>query len=89
MKLLAAILLGGAVLAAAPANAQNRDNNMSRPEAQNTPHETQDVVPQKASHRPSHRRVAYQRNYKTDDEERQQTQELNRQYRGVPSSDAR
>lgn len=79
MKLIATILLGGAILAVQPVYAQdmNHMDNMKQTKAQHP------VV-----HRTVHHRVTYRRNYKTDSEEHQQTEDLNRQYRGVSGSEA-
>jgi hypothetical protein len=103
MKLLGAVLLGSAFLIAVPALAQERNDNrsngqdnMSRTDDQNSHrdaqdssrNDAQDSMNRQASHRPVSRRVTYHRNNKSNDDEHQQTEQLNRQYRGV-TSDAR
>jgi hypothetical protein len=40
-------------------------------------------------HRVTHHHVTYRRSYKSDQDEHQATEELNRQYRGVPTTDRR
>jgi Ni/Co efflux regulator RcnB len=96
MKLLSAILLGSAILVATPAFAQDRNNNMSdkgdnvsRSDEHNSHHEAQTATRRPVAHHSVSRRATYQRSYKTDDEEHQQTEKLNGQYRGVSGSDAR
>ena len=69
MKLFAAALLGATVALAGPVMAQDKDN-MSRDKP--------------AVHRMT-RHHGYQWSYKSEAEEHQATEELNRQYRGVPS----
>lgn len=69
MRILAAVLIGGALIAA-PAFAQDKDNMAKKPEHHMVRH---------------HER--YKRNYKTDQEEHQATEDLNRQYRGVNAAD--
>lgn len=93
MKIIAAATLVAAVLVATPVLAQDRDNaTRDRDNASNmqdrrsNAHDRNDTA---MRHRNSHHRVTYRRNYKTDDEERQVTQDLNRQYRGMPRSDGR
>jgi hypothetical protein len=79
MKLLGMVLVGSAMIAIAPANAQDRFDNS------NTAHHdsaTSARVKQ-ISHMTLHHRVTYKRNYKTDQEEHQRTEDLNRQFRGV------
>ncbi len=94
MRLLGAVLLGGVFLIGGPAVAQERNNNtsekrdnMSRSDEQRPLNEAQNSMRREATHHSVHRRVTYQRNYKTDDEERQQTERLNQQYRGGNGSD--
>lgn len=74
MKVLAAILFGGALMAA-PALAQDngpgKDDMAKKPEAHHT----------------IRHRERYKRDYKTDQEEHQETEDLNKQYRGVNSAD--
>jgi hypothetical protein len=75
MKILAAILLGG-VLMAAPALAQDngaapKDDMAKKPEA----------------HHMMRHSERYKRDYKTDREEHQATEDLNKQYRGVNAAD--
>jgi hypothetical protein len=75
MKVFAAILFGG-VLMAAPALAQ--DNGAK-----------DDMGAKKAeAHHMMRHRERYKRDYKTDQEEHQATEDLNKQYRGVNSADA-
>ncbi|HEX4104651.1 MAG TPA: hypothetical protein VHX92_00315 [Rhizomicrobium sp.] len=79
MKYFAAAMLGATMTLAGPVMAQDKDgmsNMRDRP----------DTVIQ---HRVTHHHVTYRRTYKTDEEEHQATEDLNRQYRGVPSSDQR
>jgi hypothetical protein len=73
MKILAAVLLGGALIAA-PALAQD--------------HSAKDEMAKKAEmHRMVRHHERYKRNYKTDQEEHQVTEDLNKQYRGVNGAD--
>jgi hypothetical protein len=86
MKLLTAVLLGAALIASSPVVAQGNYNrsdssNMHRQDARAA------VRSQQVSHRVVRPRATYRRTYKTNQEERQQTQDLNSQYRGVSSSD--
>jgi hypothetical protein len=78
MKVIAAAMLGGLMVLAGPALAQDKD--MSGMPGM---HDKSDAPMQ---HRMSHR-TRYKRDYKTDREEEQQTEALNRQYRGVDRSD--
>jgi hypothetical protein len=96
MKLLGAMLLGSAFLIAVPAFAQDRNNNMPdkrdispRSDEQNSHHGAQNSTRRPVSHHAANRRVTYQRNYKTDDEEHQKTEQLNQRFRGARDSDAR
>jgi hypothetical protein len=75
----AAALLSVATAVAGPVMAQDKDNKSN----------VRDRPDGSVQHRVTHHRVAYRRTYKTDQEEHQATEDLNRQYRGVPSSDAR
>jgi sugar (pentulose or hexulose) kinase len=75
MKTLAAILLGGALIAA-PALAQ--DNGASPRD---------DMAKKAEMHHAAPRHERYKRNYKTDQEEHQATEDLNKQYRGVNAAD--
>jgi hypothetical protein len=71
MKLFAAALLGATMALAGPVMAQDRDamsNMRDKPAMQ---------------HRVS-RHHSYQWSYKSEQDEHQATEELNRQYRGVP-----
>jgi hypothetical protein len=80
MKFIAAAILGGLMVLAGPALAQDKDKAMSGMPGM-----------QDKSDAPVHhaaRRTRYKRDYKTDHEEEQQTEALNRQYRGVPDADA-
>src|ERR1700679_49055 len=70
MKIFAAILLGG-VLMAAPALAQ--DNGAGK----------DDMAKKPEAHHMVNHRERYKRDYKTDREEHQATEDLNKQYRGV------
>ena len=76
MRSIAAALVA-AVAVASPAPAQDRDNASNM-------HDRNDTS---MRHRAPHHRMTYRRTYKTDDEKRRATEELNRQYRGVPRSD--
>jgi hypothetical protein len=84
MKPHAMVLIGIAMIAIAPANAQDRFNNSS------TAHHDSAISAQakQASHMTLRHRVTYKRNYKSDREEHQRTEELNRQFRGVSISNA-
>ena len=76
MKLFAAILLGGVVTASMPALAQDdHHDDAHAPMHHMTVHR-------------AHYRERYTRNYKSDQDEHQATEDLNRQYRGIPRSDA-
>jgi len=75
MKFLASILLGGALIAA-PALAQD---NSAAPK---------DDTAKKTEAHASRHHERYKRDYKTDQEEHQATEDLNKQYRGVNSADA-
>ena len=79
MKLFAAAMLGATMALAGPVMAQDRDgvSNM------------RDRTDTAVQHRVTHHHVTYRRSYKTDQEEHQATEDLNRQYRGMPSSDQR
>lgn len=70
MKILAVILLGGA-LTAAPALAQ--DNGAAK----------DDMAKKPAVHHTMRHKANYKRDYKSDQEEHQATEDLNKQYRGV------
>jgi hypothetical protein len=83
MKAIAALLVGGALICAIPADAQDKGNVSNQNEARDAANH------ERASHHPITRRVTYKRNYKTDLQEHQRTEELNQQYRGVPNSEAR
>lgn len=61
-----------------PVVAQDRDQGKDQA------HVSHDVS---VRHRVSHQHEKYQRNYKTDEEEHQATEDLNKQYRGVPRSE--
>lgn len=75
MKILAAILVGGALIAA-PALAQ--DNGAG----------SKDELAKKTEmHHATRHHERYKRDYKTDQEEHQATEDLNKQYRGVNSAD--
>lgn len=75
MKILASILLGG-ILIAAPALAQDNPANKDDAAAKKT-----------EMHHAVRHRERYKRDYKTDAEEHQATEDLNKQYRGVNSAD--
>jgi sugar (pentulose or hexulose) kinase len=75
MNILAAILLGGALIAA-PALAQ--DNGAGK----------DDMAKKPEVHHMMRHSERYKRNYKTDREEHQATEDLNKQYRGVNGADA-
>ena len=76
MKILAAILFGGALIAA-PALAQDNDHAGKDDMAKAAP----------AEHHAMRHRERYKRDYKTDQEEHQATEDLNKQYRGVNGAD--
>lgn len=73
MKILAAILLGSALIAA-PALAQ--DNPAK-----------DDMAKKAEMHRAARHHDRYKRDYKSDQEEHQVTEDLNKQYRGVNAAD--
>ena len=79
MKLFAAAMLGAAMALAGPVMAQDKD------EMADTRHRADTAV----QHRVTRHHVTYRRSYKTDQEEHQATEDLNRQYRGMPGSDQR
>ena len=83
MKAIAALLVGGALIVAVPAVAQDKGKMPNQPETRDS------IDHQRDSHRSVVRRVTYKRDYKSDQEEHQKTEELNQQFRGVPSSEAR
>lgn len=64
-----------------PAMAQDRDQGKDQGAAMHDKHEAA------VRHRVSRHHEKYTRNYKTDEEEHQATEDLNKQYRGVPRSD--
>ena len=78
MKFVAAAMLGGLMVLAGPALAQDKDNHMS-----GMPGMKADAP---AEHHVSHR-ARYKRNYKTDKDEEKATADLNMQYRGVDKAD--
>jgi hypothetical protein len=61
--------------------AQDRDQGKDQMSDMHDKHDAQ------TRHRVSHHRENYKRTYKTDDEEHQATEDLNKQYRGVPRAD--
>ena len=75
MKILAVILFGGALIAA-PALAQ--DNSAAK----------DDMAKKPAAHHMMRHHERYKRDYKTDQDEHQATEDLNKQYRGVNGADA-
>jgi hypothetical protein len=78
MKFIAAAALLSATMAlAGPVMAQDRDNTSNMRDRTDTA----------MQHRVTHHRVTYRRTYKSDQEEHQATEDLNRQYRGVSGSD--
>jgi hypothetical protein len=90
MKIFAAVLLGAALVASAPVNAQDRENTSKEDKSNMSDASRNDARPSmshQVSRHVSHHRVTYSRTYKTDQEEQHQTEELNRQYRGVPRSE--
>jgi hypothetical protein len=74
MKLFTIALLGATLALAGPVMAQDRDKDMSRDKP---------VMHHVVAHH------SYKWNYKSEADEHQATEELNRQYRGVPSGDQR
>jgi hypothetical protein len=81
MKFIATAMLGGLIVLTGPAMAQDKDMSGMHDKGMAGMHDNSDASMQ---HRMSHR-MRYKRNYKSDREEEQQTQALNRQYRGVSS----
>ena len=79
MKVLAAAMLGATMALAGPVMAQDRDGMSNM----------RDRTDAAIQHRVTRHHVTYRRSYKSDQEEHQATEELNRQYRGIPSSDQR
>jgi hypothetical protein len=79
MKLFAAAMLGATMALAGPIMAQDKDGMSNMRERTDTA----------VQHRVTRHHVTYRRSYKTDQEEHQATEHLNRQYRGMPSSDQR
>ena len=82
MKLIAAAMLGAAMALAGPVMAQDRDQDKDKVS-------DHDRIDASMQHRVTHHHVTYRRTYKSDDEEHQATEDLNRQYRGIPTSDHR
>ena len=79
MKYFAAAMLGATMALAGPVAAQDKD-------AMSNMRDRTDTAVQL---RVTRHHVTYRRSYKTDQEEHQATEDLNRQYRGMPSSDQR
>ena len=79
MKLFTAAMLGAAMALAGPVTAQDKG------EMSNVRDRTDSAI----QHRVTRHHVTYRRSYKTDQEEHQATEDLNRQYRGTPNSDQR
>ena len=79
MKLFTAAMLGAAMALAGPVMAQDKG------EMSNVRDRTDSAI----QHRVTRHHVTYRRSYKTDQEEHQATEDLNRQYRGTPNSDQR
>jgi hypothetical protein len=77
MKFFAAAMVGAAIALVGPVMAQDRDGNSNMRDRTDTSFQ----------HRVTRHHVTYRRTYKTDEEEHQATEDLNRQYRGVPGSD--
>lgn len=73
MKMFPLALLGATLALAGPVMAQDRDKDMSRDKPA-------------VQHRMV-RHHSYKWNYKSEEDEHQATEDLNRQYRGVPSGD--
>jgi hypothetical protein len=76
MKFLIAAVLGTTLALAGPVMAQDRDSPSKHDEP-------------KVEHRTTRHHVTYRRTYKSDEQEHQATEDLNRQYRGVQKSDDR
>ena len=76
MKILAAILFGGALIAA-PALAQDTSGAGK-----------DDMAKKPAAHHTMRHKERYKRDYKSDQDEHQATEDLNKQYRGVSGADA-
>jgi hypothetical protein len=79
MKYFVAAMLGATMALAGPVMAQDKDGMSNMRDRTDTA----------IQHRVTHHHVTYRRTYKTDEEEHQATEDLNRQYRGVPSSNQR
>ncbi|HXR95200.1 MAG TPA: hypothetical protein VN718_04935 [Rhizomicrobium sp.] len=73
MKILAAVLFGGALMAA---RALAQDNSTGKED-----------MTRAAAHHVMRHKERYKRDYKSDQEERQATEDLNKQYRGVNAAD--
>jgi hypothetical protein len=84
MKFIAAAMLGAAMALAGPVMAQDRDKASDHDKI-DTSHDRIDA----SQHRVTHHRVTYRRTYKSDEDEHQATEDLNRQYRGMPASGPR
>ena len=79
MKYIAAAALGITMTLAGPVMAQEKDGMSNMRDRTDTA----------IQHRVTRHNVTYRRTYKSDQEEHQATEDLNRQYRGVPSGDQR
>jgi type III secretory pathway component EscR len=80
MKLFSAALLVAAVAVSGPVMAQDHDQNHDK--------DMHDKHAAPVRHAVSHHKETYRRTIKNDQDEHQATEDLNRQYRGVPRSDA-
>jgi hypothetical protein len=79
VKFIAAAILGATIALAGPVMAQDKDGMSNMRDRTDTAYQ----------HRVTRNHVTYRRSYKTDQEEHQATEDLNRQYRGVSNSDQR
>ena len=87
MKLIAAAMLGAVMALAGPVMAQDRGQD--RGQDKDNASDMHDRTDMSMQHRVTRHHVTYRRTYKSDEEEHQATEDLNRQYRGIPTSDHR
>ena len=80
MKLFSAVLLVAAVAVSGPVMAQDHDQNHDK--------DMHDQHAAPAHHPVARHKETYRRTIKNDQDEHNATEDLNRQYRGVPRSDA-
>ena len=79
MRFFASAMLGATMALAGPAMAQDKDGMSNMRDRADTT----------VQHHVTRHHVTYRRSYKSDQEEHQATEDLNRQYRGMPNSDQR